>query len=71
LGPNSNLVNIGPNSLRLVFVPRTGRFSGSFMEAGTTRVFPINGVFLQRQNFGSGHAPGPNQSGRVIFLPAP
>jgi hypothetical protein len=70
-GPNSKLVNNGPNSLRLVFVPRNGRFSGTFKEAGTTRVFPIKGVVLQRQNFGSGHVRGPNQSGRVIFLPAP
>jgi hypothetical protein len=70
-GPNSRLVNNGPNKLKLVFVPSNGRFSGTFKEAGSNTVFPIDGVVLQRQNFGAGFAPGRNESGRVIFRAAP
>ena len=70
-GPSSKLVNNGPNTLKLTFAPSTGLFTGSFKEAGTTRVFPIKGAVLQRQNYGLGYALGTNQSGRVIFQAAP
>jgi hypothetical protein len=70
-GPNSKLVNNGPNALKLTFVPASGRFNGTFQETGTTMVFAIRGVVLQRQNIGSGYAPGTDQSGRVVFQAAP
>ena len=70
-GPNSRLVNNGPNTLKLNFAPASGTFSGTFKEAGTTRIYPIKGVVLQRQNYGAGYAPGADQSGRVVFQAAP
>jgi uncharacterized repeat protein (TIGR01451 family) len=70
-GASSQLVNNGTNTLKLTFAPASGRFSGSFKEAGTTRIFAIKGAVLQRQNNGSGYAPGTNQSGGVIFQAAP
>ena len=70
-GPSSKLVNNGPNALKLTFTPATGLFAGTFSEAGTTRIFAIKGAVLQRQNQGSGYAPGPDQSGRVVFQAAP
>jgi hypothetical protein len=70
-GPNSRLVNNGPNALKLTFVPASGLFSGTFKEAGTTAVFSIKGVVLQKQNIGSGYAPGGGESGRVLFQAAP
>lgn len=70
-GASSKLVNNGPNALKLTFAPATGLFSGTFKEAGTTRIFAIKGAVLQRQNNGSGYAPGADQSGRVVFQAAP
>ncbi|SPE61533.1 hypothetical protein SBV1_730006 [Verrucomicrobia bacterium] len=70
-GPSSKLVNNGPNALKLIFMPASGYFSGTFREAGTTEVFPTKGAVLQRQNYGSGYAPGSNQTGLVIFRAVP
>ncbi|HWN97073.1 MAG TPA: hypothetical protein VNT99_18730, partial [Methylomirabilota bacterium] len=70
-GPNSKLVNNGPNTLKLNFASESGVFTGTFKEAGTTTVFPIKGAVLQRQNIGAGHARGADQSGRVQIQAAP
>jgi hypothetical protein len=70
-GASSKLVNNGTNTLKLTFAPATGLFSGTFKEAGTARTYAIKGAVLQRQNYGSGYAPGTNQSGRVVFEAAP
>jgi hypothetical protein len=71
LGASSKLVNNGTNTLKLTFTRTTGLFSGSFKEAGTTRIYAIKGAVLQRQNYGSGYAPGTNQSGRAVFEATP
>jgi len=71
-GPNSRLVNNGTNSLRMIFVPASGLFNGTFRESGTGIVSPLKGAVLQRQNIGSGYAPASGQSGRrVLFQAAP
>ena len=70
-GPSSKLVNDGPNALKLTFTPATGLFSGTFKRAGTTKTYAIKGAVLQRQNNGSGYAPGADQSGRVVFQTGP
>lgn len=67
----AKLVNNGPNLLKLTFTRTTGLFSGTFKEAGTTTTFVIKGAVLQRQNNGSGYAPGTDQSGRVVFQAVP
>jgi hypothetical protein len=64
-------VNNGTNTLKITFVPASGAFSGTFKESGGTRKFQIKGVVLQRQNVGTGYAPGPDQSGRILLEPAP
>jgi hypothetical protein len=71
LGPRSKLVNNGPNTLNVRFTPSSGLFSGTFKEAGTTKVFPIKGVVLQRQNIATGYATGARQSGRVLLQAVP
>jgi hypothetical protein len=71
LGPKSTLTNNGLNTLKLKFTPASGLFSGTFKEAGTTKVFPIKGVVLQRQNTASGYAPGARQNGRVSLQAVP
>ena len=70
-GASSKLVNNGTNTLKLTFTRTTGAFSGTFKETGTTRIYAIKGAVLQRQNYGTGYAPGTNQSGRVVFEAAP
>jgi uncharacterized repeat protein (TIGR01451 family) len=70
-GLSSKLVNNGPNVLKLTFTRATGVFSGTFKEAGTTTTFVLKGAVLQRQNNGSGYAPGAAQSGRVVFHAVP
>jgi hypothetical protein len=70
-GLSSKLVNNGPNLLKLTFARTSGFFSGTFKQAGTTQYFLIKGAVLQRQNNGSGYAPGSDQSGRVDFRAAP
>jgi len=70
-GPSSKLVNNGPNVLKLTFTRTSGFFSGTFKQAGATQSFLIKGAVLQRQNNGSGYAPGSDQSGRVDFRAAP
>ena len=71
LNASSKLVNNGTNTLKLTFTASSGLFAGSFLEAGTPKTYAIKGVVLQRQNNGSGYAPGTNQSGSVIFQAAP
>ena len=70
-GASSKLVNHGTNTLKLLFTRTTGLFTGTFKETGTTKTYAIKGAVLQRQNEGSGYAPGTNQSGRVVFQAAP
>jgi len=66
-GPSSKLVNDGPNTLKLTFTPASGLFSGTFKKTGTSKTYNIKGAVLQKQNYGSGYAPGSDQSGRVVF----
>jgi hypothetical protein len=70
-GPSSKLVNTGPNTLTMTFTPASGLFTGKFKEAGSSETFILKGAVLQRQNNASGYAPGADQSGRVLFEPAP
>ena len=70
-GPSSKLVNHGPNTLTVTFTTASGLFKGTFKEAGTASLFPIKGAVLQRQNNGSGYAPGASQSGRANFEATP
>jgi hypothetical protein len=70
-GSRSELVNSGPNALKLAFTPASGFFSGTFAEAGRTTIFPIKGAVLRRQNYGSGYFLGAGQSGKVTVRTAP
>ena len=70
-GPSSQFVNHGTNTLKLTFKAATGAFSGTFKETGTPTTFVLKGAVLQRQNTGSGFAPGTNQSGHLLFEAAP
>jgi hypothetical protein len=70
-GPNGKLVNNGPNKLNLIFNRSSGEFQGAFKEAGSTQIFPLEGAVLQRQNIGSGHSIGTNQSGWILLRAVP
>jgi hypothetical protein len=70
-GPSSQFVNHGTNTLKMTFKAATGVFSGTFKETGTATTFILKGAVLQRQNNGSGYAPGATQSGHVLFEAAP
>ena len=68
---SSKVVNAGSNKLTLTFALPSGRFTGTLVEAGTTRPIPYSGVVLQKANYGSGYFLGTNQSGSVLFSAAP
>jgi hypothetical protein len=71
LGLSSKVVNAGSNKLTLTFALPSGLFTGTLVEAGTTRHIPYSGVVLQKANYGSGYFLGTNQSGSVRFSAAP
>ncbi len=71
LGLSSKVVNAGSNKLTLTFALPSGLFTGTLVEAGTTRHISYSGVVLQKANYGSGYFLGTNQSGSVIFSAAP
>jgi hypothetical protein len=71
LGFSSKVVNAGSNKLTMIFALPSGLFTGTLVEAGTTRHITYSGVVLQKANYGCGYFLGTNQSGSVLFSPAP
>jgi len=63
----SKAVITGPNKLS-VKLSTKGTFKGSVPNP-PGKPIPVNGVFLQNQNFGSGYFLGTDQSSRVFFGP--
>ena len=65
-----NQVTVGaPNAqkLSIALTVSSGSFKGSFVHPQSGKPSAINGVLLQKQNFGAGLVLGTNQSGRVFF----
>ena len=71
LGINSVVTNASPNVVTVKFIPVTGLFTGTFIQAGTTRKISFSGAVHQKANFGSGCYLGTNETGRVTFEAAP
>jgi hypothetical protein len=62
-------VTPGPEALRLVIRPATGRWSGSFVHPVTRRRVPVSGVIFQKTSRGDGFLLGPSQSGPASLTP--
>jgi hypothetical protein len=71
LGVNSVVTNASPNAVTVKFTPASGLFTGTFIQAGTTRKISFSGVVQQKANYGSGYFLGTNETGRVTFETAP
>ena len=56
-------------ALKLTLTPATGLFKGSVISPDTGKAIAVNGVVLQKQNFGGGFFVGTNQTGRVFLGP--
>jgi hypothetical protein len=56
-------------TLKLTITTSTGLFKGTIANPATGSSIKINGVVLQRQNFGGGFFTGTSQAGRVFFGP--
>jgi hypothetical protein len=66
----SKVTNDSTNALTLTITTSTGLFKGSVVNPATGgKPIAINGVLLQKQNFGGGFFLGTNQTGRVFFGP--
>jgi hypothetical protein len=66
---NNKATNLAGIKLTLTVSPKTGLFTGSFLNPETTKTVPINGVVLQKQNIGAGFFLSTNLSGQVYFDP--
>ena len=69
LTTNSRVINLGTNKLTVTITSASGLFRGSIAVPGTGKTLSFTGVVLQKQNIGSGHFLGTNQSGRVLLSP--
>jgi len=65
----NKVTNLGTNALSLKLTTTTGVFKGTDVNPATRKSLAIQGVILQKQNYGSGYFLGTNQSGRVYFGP--
>ena len=63
--------NPGSDNLSLFIRPRTGQFTGSFLNAGTGKTSKYNGLLLQPDYSGAGFFLGSTQSGFVLIEPSP
>lgn len=68
LGP-SRMMNLNSNKSSVLFIPSHGSFKGSVIIAPNPKEIVLNGVALQKQDFGSGYFLGSDQSGRVTLAP--
>jgi uncharacterized repeat protein (TIGR02543 family) len=59
-----------PEVVNLKLAPDTGYFSGQFAYPGLNKLVPIEGVVLQKQNYGAGFFLTPNVAGRVFLGPS-
>ena len=57
--------------LTLKINPVTGQFSGGFLNPAVGKTVKLSGLLLQIDNSGAGYFPGTNQTGFVIYEPAP
>ncbi len=68
LGAN-NKVTGTTNNVSLSITTSSGLFKGSVPDPATGKGIQVNGVVLQKQNFGGGQFLGTNQAGRVHLEP--
>lgn len=68
-GASNIVTNQSTNALKLTITTSTGLFKGTVVDPSSGRTIAVNGVLLQKQNFGSGYFLGTNQTGRVYFGP--
>ena len=65
--PNSKATNIAGVKLTLSFTPKTGLFTGNFINPESAKKVSLSGVILQKQNLGAGYFLSTNLSGQVLF----
>lgn len=66
---NKFVITDASRKLKLTLTVKSGLVSGSFLDG--TQTISLGGVLFQDQNFGSGFARGPTQSGLFEILPSP
>jgi hypothetical protein len=71
MGLGTSITSTGPTGDKLTFNTTLGLFNGKVMNPETGKPITVNGVVLQNQNFAAGLFLGTNQSGSVVFSPAP
>jgi hypothetical protein len=70
IGLNNVVTNRGPNTLTTKFTTASGLFTGTFKQAGTTRLITFNGAVHQRNTNAAGSFLGTNVTGGVYIEPA-
>jgi hypothetical protein len=68
---NSRLVSPSSSKLSLTFSTASGLFRGAASNPDTGRVFPFQGVLMDKSGFGAGFFLGTNLSGQVYIDLAP
>lgn len=71
ISPNSIVSYAGPNTLTIKFTPASGLFTGTFIEADTTRRITFNGAVNQRYAYAQGFFLGTNETGQVLINDPP
>ena len=65
--PNNQATNLAGVKLIITVAPKTGLFTGSFVNPESTKKVSLNGVILQKPNLGAGFFLSTNLSGQVNF----
>ena len=71
LNTNNKVTLCVTNGFKLTVTPKTGLFSGSFVNPATSKPMTFKGALFQKQNDGAGFFLGPDQTGFVAVEPAP
>ena len=71
LNTNNKVTLCVTNGFKLTITPKTGLFSGTFVNPATSKPMKFNGALFQKQNDGAGFCLGPDQTGFVTVEPSP
>ena len=69
VSPANKVTNLSSNALTLTITTTSGLFKGSVVNPANGKAVTINGVLLEKQDFGAGTFSGTNQTGRVHLGP--
>ncbi len=70
IGLGAEIQAVDQSAIKLTYKTSSGLFKGTVLNPETGKPIPVNGIVLQRQNFGAGFFLGSSESGGALLSPA-